>query len=234
MRVALIVVAIAFAASPSLASPTCMTQAEARKHFGNKHLYWHGPNRCWDATPGRRILAKRIKAREAARQSAREAQVEKVERQPERATAEEKKPPRWTLESRWREAMSKMLPEDFAGLQSPARAEASSEPVEAVAPRVNWRDRWVEVVQRVPPVADKTEPSELSLVAAAARQAEPILTPTRVMLALLAFVLMLGIVEIVNRGDRRMARIWRRAAAACGYAVLRFSMMLRKSAARLR
>ena len=127
-----------------------------------------------------------------------------------------------------------MLPEDFASLQPPARAEASSEPVEAPAPRINWRDRWVEVAQRVPPVVDKSEPAELSLAAAAARQAELILTPTRVMLALLAFVLMLGIVEIVNRGDRRMAEIGRRGAAAFAYAVFRFSMMLRKSAARLR
>jgi hypothetical protein len=229
MRVALLVVAIAFAASPALASPSCMTQAEARKHFGNKHLYWHGPNRCWDATPGRRQLAQRIKAKEQPR-AAREPQVE---RQTERAPPEERKPPRWTLESRWREAMSKMLPEDYASLQPPARAQANSELVEAPAPRINWRDRWVEVAQRVPPVVDKSEPADL-LPAAAARQAEPIVTPMRVMLALLAFVLMLGIVEIVNRGDRRLAKLGRRGAAVLAYAVFRFSMMVRKSAARLR
>jgi hypothetical protein len=230
MRVALIVVAIAFAASPLFASPSCMTQAEARKHFGNKHLYWHGPNRCWDATPGRRQLAQRIKAKEQPR-NVREPQVE---RQAERALPEEKKPPRWTLESRWREAMSKMLPEDYASLQSPARAQADSEPVEAPAPRIAWRDRWVDVVPRVPPVVDKSEPSDISLAAASARRAEPTVTPMRVMLALLAFVLMLGIVEIVNRGDRGMVERARRGATDFAYAVFRFSMMLRKSAARLR
>jgi hypothetical protein len=228
MRVALIVVAIAFAASPSFASPSCMTQAEARKHFGNKHLYWHGPNRCWDATPGRRQLAQRIKAKEKEQpRTAREPQVD-------RALPEEKKPPRWTLESRWREAMSKMLPEDYASLQSPARAQADSEPVETPAPRIAWRDRWVDVVPRVPPVIGKSEPSDLSLAAASARRAEPIVTPMRVMLALFVFVLMLGIVEIVNRGDREMVEMARRGATAFVYAVFRFSMMVRKSAARLR
>jgi hypothetical protein len=194
MRVALIVVAVAFVASPSLASPSCMTQAEARKHFGNKHLYWHGPNRCWDATPGRRQLAQRIKARES-RPAVRNAQVE-------RTPAEEKKQPDWTHESRWREAMSKMLPEDYASLQpqvaARAQVQVGSEPVEPPSPRVNWRDRWVDVAQSVPPIVGKSEPA--GLVPAAAANAEPIITPLRVMLALLAFVLMLGIIEIVNRG----------------------------------
>lgn len=42
-------------ATPSAASPSCMGKAEARQHFGSLHIYWHGPDRCWDATPARRL-----------------------------------------------------------------------------------------------------------------------------------------------------------------------------------
>ena len=205
MRIALIVVAVAIVSSPSHASPSCMTLAEARAALGGKHLYWHGPNRCWDATPGRRQLAKRIKEKEV-RQAVRDTQVE---RQAERAVPEEKKPPRWTLESRWREAMSRMLPEDLATLQPPARVQASGDTLEAplprfempAAPRMNWRDRWVEVVPRVPSVVDK--PAAVVFSTAAAPEVEPMLTPTRVILALLAVLLTLALVEILFRTTHR-------------------------------
>jgi hypothetical protein len=35
-------------AAPAVGSPGCMTQAEARKAFPRDHIYWHGPQRCWD------------------------------------------------------------------------------------------------------------------------------------------------------------------------------------------
>jgi hypothetical protein len=40
--------------TPSDASPSCMTETEARQHFGSVHIYWHGQDHCWDATPTRR------------------------------------------------------------------------------------------------------------------------------------------------------------------------------------
>jgi hypothetical protein len=42
-------------ATPSDASPSCMSKTEARQHFGSMHIYWHGQNHCWDATPTRRL-----------------------------------------------------------------------------------------------------------------------------------------------------------------------------------
>jgi hypothetical protein len=53
MRVAVIVVLLA-AATPSEASKSCMTKTEARQHFGSVHIYWHGQDHCWDASPIRR------------------------------------------------------------------------------------------------------------------------------------------------------------------------------------
>lgn len=199
MRVALIVVAVAFVASPSHASPSCMTMAEARAAFPGKHLWWHGPNKCWDATPGRRQLAQRIQARQT-QQSQREVQTAGRDRPVEVAAPEQNKPQNWSHESRWRDAMSRMRPEDDAALQSSARASEAP-----AAPRVNWRDRWVEVVPRVPPAAIK--PGTVELSTAAAPVVEPLLTPTRVILALLAVLLTLATVEIVFRST---IRDWRK------------------------
>src|SRR6202790_3257090 len=42
------------AATPSKASPSCMSRTEARQHFDSVHIYWHGKDHCWDATPTRR------------------------------------------------------------------------------------------------------------------------------------------------------------------------------------
>ena len=53
MRVAMIVVSILVVSTPSEASTSCMSKTEARQHFGSVHIYWHGPDHCWDATPTR-------------------------------------------------------------------------------------------------------------------------------------------------------------------------------------
>src|SRR6202790_2094756 len=37
--------------TPSEASHSCMSKTEARQHFGSVHIYWHGRDHCWDATP---------------------------------------------------------------------------------------------------------------------------------------------------------------------------------------
>ena len=203
MRIAIIVVAVVAVSSSSHASPSCMTQAEARQKFGAMHLYWHGPNHCWDATPSRRRLAQRAKTRER-QQVEREADQEKKPPQQEK---QETKPSRWAHEPRWREAMSKMLPDDVAAVRSPARAQADSEPIKAPSP--HWQDRWVDVAQRVPPIVDKSEPAALSRATAANAEAvvtEPLVTPTRVMLAFLAVFLTLAVIEIVFRTAIREGR----------------------------
>jgi hypothetical protein len=52
--IAISMLMIVAVATPSAASPSCTGKAEARQHFGSLHAYWHGPDRCWDATPARR------------------------------------------------------------------------------------------------------------------------------------------------------------------------------------
>ena len=90
MRVAVIVVGLVVVSTPSQASRSCMTQAEARQQFATSHLYWHGRH-CWDAmTPSRRGVVPRVR--------------ENVQREAQRDAPEPNNP-----EPKWREAMSEML-----------------------------------------------------------------------------------------------------------------------------
>jgi hypothetical protein len=195
MRVAIIVVAVSLASLPALASPSCMTQSEARQKFPKEHLWWHGSNRCWGATPpSRQRLAQRIKA----------GKTQPVARDAELEAAEEKKPSHSANDTKWRESMSKARPEDLVASTSVASAQAEvslAPPVEAPAPPgANWRERWVDIVQRVPPIVDESGPADL---AADARVIEPLVTPTRVMLALLVLLLAFGTFELMVRRPGR-------------------------------
>lgn len=198
MRVAIIVVAVALASSPALASPSCMTQSEARAKFPKSHLWWHGSERCWDATPpNRHRLAQRNKnkSKEAKRTStSRQAQAAREE-------AEETKPSRAASQPKWREAMSRARAEDLVGVTASAQAEVNFAPSVAPAPpRINFGERWVEVAQRLPPIEDRADPADL---AADARTGEPLVTPVRVMLTLLLLLLAFGAFELMVRRPAR-------------------------------
>src|SRR5882672_4687711 len=54
MRVAVLVVFVSVLTTPSKASQSCMSKTEARHSFHSSHIYWHGVDHCWDATPIRR------------------------------------------------------------------------------------------------------------------------------------------------------------------------------------
>ena len=85
------------AATPSAASPSCMSRAEARQHFGSLHLYWHGQGRCWDATAARRLA--RFHSDQARRR------IDEVRRKTD--------PPKW------HDSMSKMVSGDEAAQPAP-------------------------------------------------------------------------------------------------------------------
>jgi hypothetical protein len=82
MRVAVIVVLMLMVAALSQASRSCMSKTEARQHFGSVHIYWHGADHCWDATPRRRHHQI----------------VHKVERK--------------IAQPKWQDSVSKMMPDD--------------------------------------------------------------------------------------------------------------------------
>ena len=119
--------------TPSEASHSCMSKTEARQHFGSVHIYWHGRDHCWDATP-----------------TSRHHQINKVHRKIQIHEVQEK-----IDQPNWRDSMSKMLPDDEP-VQTPwvdrwANIEPSQPPIVA---------RWVDIVQVAPPpiIERKPEP----------------------------------------------------------------------------
>ena len=125
MRVAVIVVFASVLTTPSeAASTSCMSKTEARQHFGSVHLYWHGPEHCWDATTTRR----HHQIHDAT--PTHHHQIHKVRQKIDQ--------PRWT------DAMSEMLP-DEEPVQAPwVDRWVDTEPSPIVS-------RWVDIVQVAPP-----------------------------------------------------------------------------------
>jgi hypothetical protein len=132
MRVAVIVVSVLAVSTPSQASKSCMSKTEARQHFGSVHIYWHGPDHCWDATPtrGTHQIAHRVQR--------------KID------------------QPKWRDAMSAMSPNEtpttspnMEPVQAPLvdhRAEVGPSLIDA---------RWVDIAKVPPPpiVERKSEPT---------------------------------------------------------------------------
>ena len=120
------------AATPSKASPSCMSKTEARQRFDSVHIYWHGRDHCWDATPTRRYH-----------------QINKVQRKLQIHEVQEK-----IDQPNWHASVSEMLPDEPA--QTPwGRSWTNIEPFQH--PIVA---RWVDIVQVAPPpiIERKPEP----------------------------------------------------------------------------
>jgi hypothetical protein len=80
--IALVVIVIAPMQAAS-AAPSCMTKSEARRVYTTSHLYWHGADHCWDATPGGRRYAEK-RRHHFVRQHRDEDEVVQAEPQPVR------------------------------------------------------------------------------------------------------------------------------------------------------
>lgn len=188
VRAAVIVVAVVVVATPSHASKSCMTQAEARAQFATAHLYWHGAGHCWDATAPRHGLVHRIRPREH-----REAQAD---------DEDTRKP-----EPKWRDAMSELLSDEASASAPVFRTVPQTvwayDDSAAPAPLTTWLDRWVDIAQVVPVeiLVRKAEPTEPLLTAG--QKVEPLVTPTRVILIFLGLVFTIVVIELVYRSTIR-------------------------------
>ena len=191
MRAAAIVVAVVVVSTPSHASKSCMTKAEARAQFATSHLYWHGPDHCWDANAPRHGLVHRIKPSEQ-----REAQV--ADEQPKED------------EPKWRDAHDAM-PEVRTDQESaPAPVFRAAPPAvwaydDSASPStgLDWLDRWVEITQVVPSVLLANTPEPVEVLQVPGGKIEPMVTPTRVIFAFLALVLTIAVIELVFRSTIR-------------------------------
>ena len=192
MRVAVIVIGIAMVSTPSYASKSCMSLAEARQQLGQVHLYWHGDH-CWDASTGHHGFVHRTRHGDL--------NVKQAQRDNDEDDAEEK-----TQAPKWRDARDAMPQTSAADapvfrsaatvFRSADAAPASiAQQSNAPSPGLNWPDRWVEIIQVFPRIQDS------HAVPPVARPAkfEPLVTPVRVILAFLAIVLTIGVIEILFR-----------------------------------
>jgi hypothetical protein len=187
MRTATIFVFVLLATAPAQASKSCMTMAEARAQFATSHLYWHGPNHCWDATaPQHRIIS---------RARPKQQQAEGDNAAPDIAAQDDGAAPA-KRESKWRNAMSEMLPAD-----TPAVASALPSLPAIAATGMTWLDRWVDVAQVAPPSFLRRAPEFAAAEVAppAAQKADPMVTPMRLILVFMSIVVILTVIELLFR-----------------------------------
>jgi hypothetical protein len=191
MRTATVFIFVLLAASPAHASKSCMTMAEARTQFSTSHLWWHGPNHCWDATPPAHRIVRRIKPGE---QQAGEVIPPAVAAQDNAVPARR--------EPKWRDAMSEMLPAD-----APAFGAASSLPTIAKT-GINWLDRWVDVAQVAPLSLLRRDPGAATAEVSptVGQKADPMVTPVRLILIFLSIVVILAVIELLFRNTIRERR----------------------------
>ena len=136
MRIGVIVVSMLVLTTASEASESCMTKAEARQHFGSVHIYWHGKDHCWDATPGRR-----------------HGRIHTV-RQKDRLDTVQQTVQQKIHQPSWHDSMSEMLPDE-----APVRTPWVAPQVDIEPPQISMAERWVDIVQVAPPlIIRKPEP----------------------------------------------------------------------------
>ena len=188
MRAAVIVGFVLMAATPSQASKSCMTMAEARTQFATSHLYWHGPGHCWDATAPQHRIISRVKPKE-------QQQADGDNATPD-AAAQEDSPAPAKREPKWRNAMSEMLPVD-----APSAASALPSLPAIATTGLNWLDRWVDVAQIAPPsfLRRNMEAVSAEVSPVVGQKADPMVTPMRLILVFLSIVVILAVIELLFR-----------------------------------
>jgi hypothetical protein len=182
MRVAMYIVAVLAVTTPSEASKSCMTKAEARQQFGSVHIYWHGPDHCWDATATHPASLQKVQQKTPARQKTHAREVEQSTDRP-----------------RWRDSRSEVLvyngPVQPLGVTADARRDGDDD---AVTGKL-WIDRWVDT-EPSPRAARWVDIAAVERPPIIEREAERSLRPYGVVLVFVVFVVLaLGTIEVVNR-----------------------------------
>jgi hypothetical protein len=180
MRVAMYIVAVLVLTTPSEASKSCMTKAEARQHFGSVHIYWHGPDHCWDATATRRHGLQKVGQKAPARPKTPAREVERTTDQP-----------------KWRDSRSEVLVDDEPGRPLGVTADARRDG-DAVT-STPWIDRWVDT-EPSPLAARWVDIAPVERPPIIERKTERAVRSYRVVLAFVVFVVLaLGTIEVVFR-----------------------------------
>ena len=177
MRVAVIVVTMLAVTTPSEASQSCMSKTEARQHFRSVHIYWHGPDHCWDAIPPRH---RQIQAR-------RRTPIQEVQRLSDLP--------------KWRDALSELLPNDepVQSLKASPTSVENHENDDAVT-GTPWADRWVDMEPSQSPLVARRV--RLVQIAPPPVKTKPMISPHDVVvLGFIALILTLGTIGAMYRND---------------------------------
>jgi hypothetical protein len=186
MRVAMIIAVVLVSTTPSEASKSCMTKADARQHFGSVHIYWHGPNHCWDATPTRRHATRTVQRKTSTREVKPKTPTREVTRKVDRP--------------RWRDSMSEMLA-DSAPVQSIATsADARRYGNDGAVAGTPWIDRWTDI-ESSPLAARWVDIAPVERPPIIERKAERLVRPPGVVLVFIVLVVLaLGTIEVLFGG----------------------------------
>jgi hypothetical protein len=197
MRVAVVVVTLLACTSPSLASESCMSMAEARRQFPDVHIYWHGPGHCWDARPAQRHQIHRVQRRTPVREVQRDIDQPKID-QP-KIDQPKIDPPKW------REAMSAMMPDGGLAHWLEASMDAGQDGNNDAAAGAPWKDRWVDIEQSTV-LARWVDIPQVAPPPVAESKAVLMITPGGVVLVCVVSWLGLGTIMVLFGGAIRQRR----------------------------
>jgi hypothetical protein len=168
---------------PAQASGMCLTKAEARQMFRTSHLYWHGKDHCWDASPvaaRHASIAYSVRHRDTRTLPA-------ITAKPSNQPAKTDEPPAQTTSGQLQQAS--VLPE----LRQWSDTMAMAGSVETTP----WIDRWPD--QPIKP------PSRPVITEAAANAA--LVTPRGMVAGIMILVLSLAIFEVLFGGTNVRTRL---------------------------
>jgi hypothetical protein len=212
MRVAAIVVTLLVVSSPALASESCLSMAEARRQFPDVHIYWHGPDHCWDATAAQRHQIHRVQRRTPVREVQQKIDQPKTDlsetdlsQTDQSKTDQSKTDQSKTDQSKWRDAMSAMLPDDGPAQRLEASRDARQDGTNDAAAGAPWTDRWVDIEQS-PVVARWVDIPQVAPPPIGEPKAGLLITPSGVVLVCIVFWLALGTIGVLFAGTIRQRR----------------------------
>jgi hypothetical protein len=192
MRVAVMVVTLLVYTSPSPASESCMSMAEARRQYPSVHIYWHGPGHCWDGTAAQRHRIHRVQRGGPIREVQQKTDQPNID-QP--ATNQ----PTTTDQSKWRDAMSAMFPDDGIAQLLAASRDARRDGNDDAAAGAPWKDRWVDIEQS-PVFARWVDIPRVAAPPIVESKTVLSITPGGVMLVCIVFWLALGTMMVLFGG----------------------------------
>jgi hypothetical protein len=169
-----------------------MSMAEARRQYPSVHIYWHGPGHCWDGTAAQRHRIHRVQQGGPIREVQQKTDQPNID-QP--ATDQ----PTTTDQSKWRDAMSAIFPDDGIAQLLAASRDARRDGNDDAAAGAPWKDRWVDIEQS-PVFARWVDIPQVAAPPIVESKTVLSITPGGVVLVCIVFWLALGTMMVLFGG----------------------------------